>query len=48
LAATNLIELERIIRDKWEKLHKYRSAKLVASYPRLKAVKTVKGASAKY
>ena len=31
---TNLTELERICREEWEKLHKYRCAKLVASYPR--------------
>jgi transposase len=30
----NLTELERICRGKWEKLPKYRCAKLVASYPR--------------
>ena len=40
---TNLTELERISREEWEKLHKYRCAKLVASYPRrLKAVITAK------
>ena len=43
------IELERICREKWEKLPKYRCFKLVASYPRrLKAVIVAKGASAKY
>jgi hypothetical protein len=41
---SNLTELERICRE-WEKLHKYRRAKLVASYPkRLEAVIAAKGA----
>ena len=31
---SNLIELERIFREEWEKLPKYRCAKLLASYPR--------------
>ena len=31
---SNLTELERICREEWEKLSKYRCAKLVASYPR--------------
>ena len=31
---TNLTALERICREEWEKLPKYRCAKLVASYPR--------------
>jgi hypothetical protein len=31
---SNLTELERICRVEWEKLPKYRCAKLVASYPR--------------
>ena len=45
----NLAELERICREEWEKLPKYRCAKLVASYPRrLKAVIAAKGASTKY
>ena len=44
-----LTELERICREEWEKLPKYRCVKLVASYPRrLKAVITAKGASTKY
>jgi hypothetical protein len=30
----HLTELERICTEKWEKLPKYRCAKLVASYPR--------------
>jgi transposase len=30
----NLTELERIGREEWEKLPKYRCAKLVATYPR--------------
>jgi hypothetical protein len=30
---SNLKELERICREEWEKLPKYRCAKLVASYP---------------
>ena len=46
---SNLTELERICREEWEKLPKYRCAKLVASYPRrLEAVITAKGASTKY
>jgi hypothetical protein len=46
---SNLKELERICREEWEKLPKYRCAKLVASYPRrLKAVIAAKGASTKY
>ena len=45
---SNLTELERIW-EKWEKLPKYRFAKLVVSYPRrLDAVITAKGASNKY
>jgi hypothetical protein len=45
----NLTELERICRDEWEKLPKYRGAKLVASYPRrLEAVISASGASTKY
>ena len=45
----NLTELERICREEWEKLPKYRCAKLVASYPRrLEAVIAAKGASTKY
>jgi hypothetical protein len=31
---SNLTELERICREKWENLPKYRFDKLVASYPR--------------
>jgi hypothetical protein len=31
---SNLTELERICREEWEKLPKYRCAKLVASNPR--------------
>ncbi|CDQ99147.1 unnamed protein product [Oncorhynchus mykiss] len=46
---SNLTELERICREEWEKLPKYRCAKLVASYPRrLKALIAAKGASTKY
>ena len=33
-SSSNLTELERICRDEWEKHPKYRSAKLLASYPR--------------
>ena len=33
-AAILPIQLERICREEWEKLSKYRCAKLVASYPR--------------
>ena len=46
---SNLTKLERICREEWEKLPKYRCAKLVASYPRrFVAVITAKGASTKY
>ena len=46
---SNLTELERICREEWKKVPKYRCAKLVASYPRrLKAVIAAKGASTKY
>ena len=46
---SNLTEFERICREEWEKLRKYRCAKLVASNPRrLKAVITAKGAWTKY
>ena len=49
LPSSNLAELERICREEWEKLPKYRCAKLVVSYPRrLEAVITAKGASTKY
>ena len=45
---SNLTELERMCRAEWEKLPKYRCAKLVASNPRrLKAVITAKGAPTK-
>jgi transposase len=43
---SNLTELERICREEWEKLPKYRCSKLVASYPRrLGAVIVAIGAS---
>jgi hypothetical protein len=43
---SNLSELERICREEYEKLPKYRCAVLVASYPRrLEAVIAAKGAS---
>ncbi|CDQ60891.1 unnamed protein product [Oncorhynchus mykiss] len=46
---SHLTELERLCRKEWEKLPKYRRAKLVASYPRrLEAVIAAKGASTKY
>ena len=46
---SNLTELERICREEWEKLPKYRCAKLVGSYPRkLDAVIAAKGSSTKY
>jgi hypothetical protein len=46
---SNLAELERICREEWEKLPKYKCAKIVASYPRrIEAVIAVKGASTKY
>jgi hypothetical protein len=45
---SNLTELERVCREEWEKLPKYRCAKLVASYPiKLLAVIAPKGASNK-
>ena len=44
----NLTKLERICREEWEKLPKYRCAKLVASYPRLETVIAAKGVSTKY
>ena len=34
LSPSNLTELERVCREEWEKLSKYRCAKLVASYSR--------------
>jgi hypothetical protein len=46
---SNLTQLERIYREEWEKLPKYRCAKLVASHPRrLEAVIVAKGVSTKY
>ena len=49
LSPSNLAALERIRREEWEKLPRYRCAKLVASYPRrLEVVITAKGASIKY
>jgi hypothetical protein len=46
---SNLTELERVCGEEWEKLPKYRCAKLVASYPRrLEAVIVAKGFSTKY
>ena len=48
-SSSNLTEFERIYREEWEKLPKYRCPKLVASYPRrLEAIIAVKGASTKY
>ena len=45
---SNLTELERICREEWEKLPKYRCAKVHASNSRrLEAVIAVKGASTK-
>ena len=42
-------ELERICREEWENLPKYRCAKVVAAYPRkLEDVIAAKGASTKY
>jgi hypothetical protein len=42
-------ELERICGEEWEKLLKYRCAKLVASHPRrLASVIAAKGTSTKY
>jgi hypothetical protein len=49
LSPSNLIELERICREEWEKLPKYRCARLVVSYPRIfEAVIVAKGVSTKY
>jgi hypothetical protein len=49
LPLSNPTELETICREEWEKLPKYRSTKLVASYPRpLDAVITANGVSTKY
>ena len=46
---SNLTEFERISREEWEKLPKYRCAKLVASYPRrFEAVIAAKCTSIKY
>ena len=46
---SNLTELEKICREEWGKLPKYRYAKLVASYPRrLEAFNIAKGTSTKY
>jgi hypothetical protein len=46
---SKLTEFERICREEWETLPKYRRAMLVASYPRrLKAVIAAKGDSTKY
>ena len=48
-STSNLTELEKICREQWKKILKYRCAKLVASYPRrLKAVIAARGASTKY
>jgi hypothetical protein len=48
-STSNLTELERISREEWEKLPKYRCGKLSASYlRRLKAVITAESASTKY
>jgi hypothetical protein len=45
---SNLTELERICREEWEKLPKYKCAKIVASYPRrLHYLIAAKGASTK-
>ena len=45
-ASSNLTEFERICREEWEKLPKYRCAKLVASLTKiLEAVIAAKGAS---
>jgi hypothetical protein len=46
---SNLTELERICREEWEKLPKYRCANFVTSNPiRLKTLIGAKGASTKY
>jgi hypothetical protein len=47
--AAAVIKLERIRREEWKKLPKYRCTKLVASYPRrLNAIIAAKGDSTKY
>jgi hypothetical protein len=44
-----MTELERICREQWEKLPKYRCAKLAVSYPRrVNPVIAANGASTKY
>ncbi len=46
---SNLTELERICKEEWQRIPKYRCEKLVASFPkRLMAVLNQKGASTKY
>jgi hypothetical protein len=47
---SNLTEFERVCREEWEKLLKYRCAKLEASHTRRQplAVIAAKGASTKY
>ena len=46
---SNLTELERVCREEWEKLPKYRCANLVASYARThKTLIAAKGGSTKY
>ncbi len=46
---SNLTELERICKEEWQRIHKSRCEKLVASFPkRLMAVLNQKGASTKY
>ena len=48
-SSSNPTEFERICREKWEKLPKYRCAKHVVSYPRrLEAVIAAEGNSTKY
>jgi hypothetical protein len=44
---SNLIQLERIGREEWEKLPEYRCAELLASYPRRLDAVIAKGASTK-
>jgi len=46
---SNLTELERICKEKWQRIPKYRCEKLVVSFPkRLMAVLDQKCASTKY
>ena len=46
---SNSTELEQICKEEWEKIPKFRCAKLIQTYPRrLEALVAAKGASTKY